>query len=288
MNYRHVYHAGNFADVLKHLILSLVVQHLQRKPAPFRVIDTHAGAGDYDLSSTEAQKTGEWREGIGRVLSADLPEDVAALMAPYLDTVRQFNLQCRTTDLRDSDALLRYPGSPVIAAELMRREDVLIANELHAEDRKELQTSLARFKNAKVLGLDGYMALKSALPPRERRGVVLIDPPFEEPGELSRLVDGLRQGVKRFATGTFLLWYPIKDPRPISAFKRQLCALGVDELMAVEFYVQAPDDVERLNGHGLAMLNAPFTLGDDLQKVLPVLVEILGQGAGASFEIARL
>ncbi|MBU2582969.1 MAG: 23S rRNA (adenine(2030)-N(6))-methyltransferase RlmJ [Alphaproteobacteria bacterium] len=290
MNYRHVYHAGNFADVLKHLILSLVITHLKRKTTPFRVIDTHAGAGLYDLSSPEAQKTGEWLEGIGRLLSADLPASVAAAMAPYLDVVRRFNLAAAGGAAGEGGRgdLLFYPGSPIIAAELMRSQDYLIANELHPADFEALGATMSAYSNVKVMNLDGYVAEKSVLPPKERRGVVLIDPPFEEPGELGRLFQGVRQGVKRFANGTFLIWYPIKDPRPVAAFKRELAGLGLDKLTAVEFFRQAPDDLERLNGHGLVMLNAPFTLGDDLKEILPVLVEILGRDKGAFFEITAL
>lgn len=296
MNYRHVYHAGNFADVLKHLILTRVICYLKRKPGPFRVIDTHAGAGIYDLSSSEAQKTGEWRHGIGRLLTvrAELPEDVALTMAPYLDIVRRMNQEAADRPgcgggRGDADAdLLRYPGSPVIAAHLLRGDDILIANELHPVDRTALERSLAGFRNAKVMGLDGYVALKATLPPKERRGVILIDPPFEEPGELGRLFDALREGVKRFATGTFLIWYPIKDPRPVGAFKRELAGLGLPKLMSVEFFRRHPKDVSVLNGHGLVMLNAPFTLQDDLNRVLPHLVQILGEGEQGSFDILPL
>lgn len=292
MNYRHVYHAGNFADVLKHLILTLVITYLKRKPTPFRVIDTHAGTGLYDLNSIEAEKTGEWRSGIGRLLSAELTDNVAEVLAPYLDLVRRIDRDYRhdgeNTRAPGGGDLLRYPGSPLIAAELLRPQDYLIANELHPDDCEALRHVLGRFENAKVMGLDGYVALKSVLPPKERRGVVLIDPPFEEPGELDRLIAALRQGVKRFQTGTYLMWFPIKDPRAIGAFKRELGALGLGKLMAVEFYVRAPDDVERLNGHGLVVLNAPFTLSGDLERVLPALVGVLGEGAGAHFEISAL
>lgn len=290
MNYRHVYHAGNFADVLKHLVLVLVISHLKRKASPFRVIDTHAGAGHYDLSSIEAEKTGEWREGIGRLLAADLPTQSEWLMAPYLDIVRRLGTTVEGSATRDADkgGLRAYPGSPVIAAELLRADDVLIANELHSSDRKTLQQAIKKYRNVKTMELDGYVAMKSMLPPKERRGVVLIDPPFEEAGELNRLVNGLRQGVKRFATGTFLLWFPIKDPRPIAAFKRELSGLGLDKLMAVELYVQGPKDVQKLNGNGLVILNAPYTLKSDLESVLPVLVEYLGQSDGASYSIEML
>lgn len=295
MNYRHAYHAGNFADVLKHLLLSLVIVHLRRKDTPFRVIDTHAGAGLYDLDSVEARKTGEWREGIGRLLDADIPQEIADILQPYLDVVSKFGCEpgstLRTTGhggIEADGVLTRYPGSPIIAAELLRPSDALIANELHPEDRNSLERALAQYRHAKVTGLDGYVALKSNLPPKERRGVVLIDPPFEEPGELQRLVGGLRQGVKRFATGTYMLWYPIKDPTTTSAFKQDVAGLGLEKLVAVEFFIRRPVDIEKLNGHGLIVLNPPFTLRADLEKVLPFLGGLLGQGEGASFAVEAL
>src|SRR3990170_5575144 len=163
MNYRHAYHAGNFADVLKHAVLALVIEHLKRKPAPFRVIDTHAGVGLYDLSGAEAATTGEWRDGIGRLFGAALAKPVAELLAPYFSVVRQEN---------PSGRLERYPGSPLIARRLLRRGDRLIANELHPEDGDSLRRLFAGDPQTKVLALDGWVALKALLPPKERRGVV--------------------------------------------------------------------------------------------------------------------
>lgn len=277
MNYRHAFHAGNFADVLKHLILTRIIVHLKRKETPFRVVDTHAGAGLYDLSGEAATRTGEWREGIGRLAGAEFPEPAREVLAPYLDVIGA-----------GDGAPRLYPGSPLIAARLLRSGDRLIANELHPVDADALEAALQPFGNAKVMRVDGYSALKSTLPPKERRGLVVIDPPFEEPGELQRLVSALRQGVKRFANGIFVLWYPIKDPRPIGAFKREVGSLGLDKAMAVEFFLRAPEDVGRLNGHGMILLNAPFTLEGELRLVLPRLVELMGQGPGARFSISPL
>ena len=211
MNYRHAYHAGNFADVLKHAVLALVIEHLKLKPAPFRVIDTHAGVGVYDLGAEEAQKTGEWREGIGRIVSADLPPDAAAALAPYLGVVRGLNAQ-----IAREGTLTRYPGSPLLARRLMREGDHLVVNELHPEDNIALRKLFGHDPQTKVLELDGWTALKSLLPPKERRGVVLVDPAYEQPGELERLVQGLKEAARRFATGTILLWYPIKDVTAIA------------------------------------------------------------------------
>ena len=181
MNYRHAYHAGNFADVLKHVVLMRCLVHLRRKDAPFRIIDTHAGAGRTPLDQAAAMATGEWRQGIARLFGPDAPPllpEVAELLAPYLDALRAEN----------PDGTLKvYPGSPVLARAMLRAGDALIANELHPEDAATLRALFGKDKACKVLADDGYRALKAALPPKERRGLVLIDPPFEEPGELVRI-----------------------------------------------------------------------------------------------------
>jgi 23S rRNA (adenine2030-N6)-methyltransferase len=281
MNYRHAYHAGNFADVLKHAVLALVIDYLKRKEAPFRVIDTHAGRGRYALTSKEAGKTGEWLSGIGRLLgpgAAPLPPAVDRLLAPYLATVAAEN---------GPGPLAVYPGSPLVAQKLMRAKDVLIANELHPEERAELETALGPDRRVKVMALDGWIALKSLLPPKERRGVVLIDPPFEQEGELARLAEGLAEGLQRFATGIFIAWYPIKDLRPIARFRDSL-ASSSRPLLNVEFMTRSPNDAERLNGCGLVVANPPFTLQSDLELVLPELSKRMSQGAGSAYHIRQV
>jgi len=172
MNYRHVYHAGNFADVHKHILLVRVIEYLKRKDKPFRVIDTHAGTGDYDLSSVEAQKTGEWRDGIARLLEASLPEAAAALVAPYLDIVRSFN---------QGHPFRYYPGSPTIARGLLRARDRLTAIERHPQDAFSLKARFAGDFQSRVIELDGWLALGAHVPPKERRGLVLVDPPSRKP-----------------------------------------------------------------------------------------------------------
>ncbi len=279
MNYRHAYHAGNFADVLKHAVLALVIEHLKLKPAPFRVIDTHAGVGLYDLASEASLKTGEWRAGIGRVIDAGLPADAALILAPYLAVVREVN---------GPGPLQRYPGSPLIARRLMRPIDRLVVNELHPEDHAELARLFARDAETKVLSLDGWTALKSLLPPKERRGVVLVDPAFEEEGELDRLVEGLEEAVRRFATGTFLLWYPIKDVKAVGAFRRKIPALELPKVLAVELMIRGAEDAQRLNGAGLIVVNAPYTLEEKLKVLLPPLVRLLAEGAGARYLLHEL
>ena len=190
MNYRHIYHAGNFADVLKHAVLARLIDYLKQKDKPFRVIDTHAGIGLYDLSSEEAQKTGEWIGGIGRLLKQDLPPKVAALLAPYLDAVKSLN--------RESNVLI-YPGSPKLARMLMRKEDRLSAMELHPADFETLKGHFDGDFQTRVTHLDGWLALNAHLPPKEKRGLILVDPPFEEPGEYERLVDGLAKAWRKLA-----------------------------------------------------------------------------------------
>jgi len=272
MNYRHAYHAGNFADVLKHVVLALVIEYMKRKEAPFRVIDVHAGAGRYALTSAEADKTREWLGGIGRLLGPDakpLPPDVARHLQPYLEAVRSENAGA---------ALEVYPGSPAIALRLMRAQDTLIVNELHPEERAHLKAAVGADRQVKVMALDAWVALKSLLPPKERRGIVLIDPPFEEAGEFDRIIEGLAQGLRRFAGGIYLAWYPIKDPKPVARFHAGLAALGVPELMRIELLIQRPSDPERLNGCGLIVANPPYTLEGELASTLPDLSRRLAAG----------
>lgn len=189
MNYRHIYHAGNFADVLKHAILARLVRYMQNKDKAFRVLDTHAGIGLYDLSSEEAQKTGEWRDGIGRVLGAELVPQVADLLDPYLATIRELNAE---------GGVRLYPGSPKLARMLFRPQDRLSAMELHPDDFQRLHRLFEGDHHARVTELDGWLALGAHLPPKEKRGIVLVDPPFEEEGEYERLIDGLAKAGAAF------------------------------------------------------------------------------------------
>ncbi len=282
MNYRHAYHAGNFADVLKHVTLALIIDYMKRKDAPFRVVDTHAGCGRYALDSAQAVKTGEWRGGIGRLLGPDakpLPSDVEGIMAPYLEAVRAHN---------PPHQLRIYPGSPLIASRMMRSHDRLVANELHPEDRTALEEALGRDRRIILLALDGWVALKAMLPPKERRGVVLIDPPFEEEGELARLADGLVGALRRFATGVYLAWYPIKDVAPIAAFHHSVAAGAGCELLRIEIMLRRGNAADRLNGCGLIVANPPYTLRGQLSAALPELTQRMAAGAGARFVLDRL
>lgn len=280
MNYRHIYHAGNFADVLKHAVLALVIEHLKLKEAPFRVIDTHAGTGLYDLASEEAQKTGEWWDGIGSILPAMRPPEIESILAPYLKIV------CDEND--GGERIVRYPGSPLVARRLMRPGDRLIVNEAHPEDAARLAHLFAKDRQTKVLALDGWTALKAVLPPKERRGLVLIDPPFEEPGEFQRLLEGLVTAHRRFATGTVLLWYPIKDVRAATAFLRDAAALGIPKLLAAELFVETPRADAGLTATGLLILNPPFTLDTKLSILLPYLASKLAREKSATSRLEWL
>ncbi|WP_416796113.1 23S rRNA (adenine(2030)-N(6))-methyltransferase RlmJ [Ciceribacter azotifigens] len=273
MNYRHIYHAGNFADVLKHAVLARLIVYLQQKDKAFRMLDTHAGIGLYDFSLEEAQKTGEWRDGIGRLMEADLPEGVAALLAPYLGAIRALN---------PKGPITLYPGSPKLARMLFRPQDRLSAMELHPDDSRALARLFEGDYQVRVTELDGWLALGAHLPPKEKRGIVLVDPPFEEAGEYERLVDGLAKAYRRFATGTYCLWYPIKKGAPIAEFHEALKALGIPKMLCAELSVRSDRETTGLSGSGLIIVNPPFTLKDELHLLLPELKRVLAQDRYAS------
>jgi 23S rRNA (adenine2030-N6)-methyltransferase len=266
MNYRHAYHAGNFADVLKHAVLTRILVHLRDKPAAFRVIDTHAGSGAYDFGGPEAAKTEEWRNGIGRLRQAHLAQAVKTLLAPYLDAVEA----CNT-----SGDLTRYPGSPRIALALMRRQDRLIACELEPQAAAALRSNLRGEPRAKALAIDGWTALSAYVPPVERRGLVLIDPPFEQPDEFSKLAQGLAAAHRKWVNGLYLLWYPIKDAAAVAGFARRLARLGIAKMLRVELIVDPAAGDDGLRGCGLIAVNPPWTLHDELAAMLPALAGAL-------------
>ncbi|RAX38936.1 23S rRNA (adenine(2030)-N(6))-methyltransferase RlmJ [Rhizobium tropici] len=273
MNYRHIYHAGNFADVLKHAVLARLVRYMQNKDKAFRVLDTHAGIGLYDLSSEEAQKTGEWLDGIGRVLEAELVPQVADLLEPYLVAIRELNPE---------GGLRLYPGSPKLARMLFRPQDRLSAMELHPDDFQRLHRLFEGDHHARITELDGWLALGAHLPPKEKRGIVLVDPPFEEEGEYERLIDGLAKAWRRFPGGTYCLWYPIKKDAPIKPFHEALQALEIPKMLCAELIVKSDRGFTGLTGSGLIIVNPPFTLKDELHALLPALKDILAQDRFAS------
>lgn len=268
MNYRHIYHAGNFADVFKHIILLQVLTHLKKKDKGFFVLDTHGGIGLYDLASEQAGKTGEYKAGIEKVLEAPAPPES---LKDYLDFISSLN--------RDGQFTI-YPGSPYLSAMHLRPQDRLTACELHPDDAAQLAQVLHRFANVKTEHRNGYEALKALLPPAERRGCVLIDPPFEDKQEFQTIVKAMRAALKRWPTGTYMIWYPIKNPQDIAAFHANLRAENLPEHIAADFYIKAPDDPTRLNGCGMFVINPPWGLQELLTKdIMPFLRDVLAQPA---------
>jgi 23S rRNA (adenine2030-N6)-methyltransferase len=275
MNYRHAYHAGNFADVFKHAVLARIIEYLKRKDAAFRVIDTHAGRGLYDLSAPEPQKTGEWLEGIGRLLKAGLAPEAAALLAPLINVVRAYETV---------QGLAAYPGSPALARALLRKQDRLTACELHPDDHAALAALFAGDYQVKTLKLDGWLAPGAQLPPKEKRGLVLIDPPFEQAGEFARLLGALEKGVKRWPGGIFMLWYPLKNTAETAAFHAGLRQTGIDRLMTAELWAKKREDGV-FHGSGLIIRNPPFVLADELAAMLPALTAALAQDENAGWKV---
>jgi len=261
MNYRHVFHAGNFADVIKHAVLVFCVAYLQRKDGPLCFIDAHGGAGLYDLRSDEAMKTGEWERGIGALMQAAGAETA---LDPYLRLVR------------DDVAEGFYPGSPLLLARQLRPQDRLIANELHESTRDALRGTLAEFPGVRVLGTDAYECVRANIPPKERRGLVLVDPPFEEKDEFETLVRQMKEWKKRWPTGVYLLWYPIKATSPTAALIEAAEALGLPRTWCVETLIYPRGRALSLNGCGLILFNAPYTVPESVEAALPALTASMG------------
>ena len=282
MNYRHAFHAGNFADVIKHIVLTRILTYLYQKQAAFRVIDTHAGAGRYDLTGDEAERSGEWRFGVARILQARFSDEAQALVAPYLDIVRAFN---------PPRELVAYPGSPLIARALLRPQDRMVACEIQDAARKELISNLSRDPQARVVDLDGWTALTAYVPPNERRGLVLIDPPFEDKDEFSRLAEKFAAAHAKWPTGIYMLWYPAKDRRGPEQLARRVASVAAgrdgdgENCLRVEFSV-APQTAESgLVSTGLLIVNPPWTLASELKTILPELEKPLGLGGAGRYRI---
>lgn len=281
MNYRHAFHAGGFADVVKHIVLVRILTWLQDKPGAFRVIDTHAGAGLYDLTGEEAQRTGEWLTGIARVMQARFSETVLPLVTPYLDIVRAFNPPAQ---------LKAYPGSPLIARALLRPQDRLTACEVEPKARKHLIAALRRDTQARVVDLDGWTALPAFVPPKERRGLVLIDPPYEDKDEFTRLADGFTEAFSKWPTGSYLLWYPAKSRRATDALARHVAEVAASgatpgKCLRLEFSAAPQAADSALVSAGLLLVNPPWMLMGELKAILPELEKPLGQGGAGRFRL---
>jgi 23S rRNA (adenine2030-N6)-methyltransferase len=314
MNYRHAFHAGNFADVVKHAVLTRILVYLRGKPAAFRVIDTHAGAGVYDLAGDEASRSGEWRGGIGRLLAAPIAPAVQALLKPYLDVVASLN-STSTAPLVPAQAgtrhdhsnqddstrnerwldsglhgnerlasaspgmepvLATYPGSPVLARAFLRPQDRLVACELEPKAYALLTHNLARDRRIKTVAIDGWTALNAYVPPSERRGIIVVDPPFEQAEDFTRLAHRLETAHRKWASGIYLLWYPIKGHQEPDALARRLKRSGIARILRAEFAVGATPSQGPLAGCGLIVVNPPWTLENELAAILPELVQALG------------
>lgn len=271
MNYRHIFHAGNPADVMKHAMLALILDHLRAKPAPFCVLDTHAGIGRYDLSSEPARKTLEHEDGVGRLFGTATPHPA---LEPYLRAVAAAN----------PDGVLRwYPGSPCIARSALRERDRLVLAELHPDDARTLKAEFAGDRSVAVHQTDAYLALKAHLPPKEKRGLVLIDPPFEQPDEFTRMAEGLAAAHRRWPTGIYALWYPIKERAAVWRFQDAVEKTGIPKILLAELTWHPEDTHLRLNGAGLMIVNPPWTLDETLRSMLPALHAVLPTtGGGAS------
>ena len=276
MNYRHAFHAGNFADVFKHAVLCRILHYLRGKPAAFRVIDTHAGAGLYDLSGPEASRGGEWHGGIERLMAAPLAAPVAALLAPYLEVVGALNERGRLTV---------YPGSPALARAWLRPQDRLIACEVEPQAAAALRRNLRGDARIKTLALDGWTALGAYVPPKERRGLVLVDPPFEQDSDFFRLARGFAAAHRKWPTGIYVLWYPIKTRSEPDALAKSLRRLGTAKILRAELNVAPLSDPTRLNGCGLILVNPPWTLERELSVLLPALAGILGREGKGGFKL---
>ncbi|WP_310386742.1 23S rRNA (adenine(2030)-N(6))-methyltransferase RlmJ [Roseateles sp.] len=275
--YRHAFHAGNHADVLKHLILTQVLRYMGEKDKPYTLLDTHAGAGGYSIEGQYAQKKGEYVQGVSRLWDA---KDLPAPLANYMDLVRAFN----------TDGQLRqYPGSPGIANLIMREEDRLRVHELHPTDFRILETYLSTRPNTQVSDKDGFAALRAELPPPSRRGVVLMDPSYELKTDYAKVLTAVREGLERFADGVFLIWYPqlqlLESAQLAQRLKAAADASAKKGWLHVRLTVQQQSDIRGFGmlGSGMFVINPPFTLHDDLQACMPYLVEKLGQYDGANF-----
>jgi len=287
LNYRHAFHAGNFADVVKHAVLTRILLYLQEKPAAFRVIDTHAGAGLYDLAGDEAIRSGEWRDGIARLLASEPTGDAARLLKPYLDIVRAYNA---------SGELRRYPGSPLIARALLRPQDRLVACELEPLTRRALIDCLRRDKQTRVVNLDGWTALTAYVPPNERRGLVLIDPPFEDKRESERLVETFAAAFAKWPTGSYVIWYPVKNLKATREFTQSIARIVAakrpnashdERCLRVELSTGAAADAG-LETAGLLIVNPPWTLTGELKIMLPALSRTLRRAKSGRFSLEPL
>ena len=271
LSYRHSFHAGNHADVLKHIVLMLILENLKLKEKGFFYLDTHSGVGRYRLSSNESEKTGEYKEGIGRLWDqTDLPEDVAR----YVKMIKKLNY--------DGKELRYYAGSPLIAAELLRPQDRALLTELHPSDYPILRNNFSDYKNVTVKCDNGFQQAKATLPPKERRGLVLIDPPYELKEDYDLVVKAIEEGYKRFATGTYAIWYPVVLRQQTKRIFKGLEATGIRKILKIELAVRPDSDQRGMTASGMVVINPPWTLETQMKEILPYLTKTLvPEGTGS-------
>ncbi|EPL9569973.1 23S rRNA (adenine(2030)-N(6))-methyltransferase RlmJ [Providencia rettgeri] len=263
LSYRHSFHAGNHADVLKHTVQSLIIESLKEKEKPFLYLDTHSGAGRYQLTGEHAEKTGEYLDGIARIWEQpDLPEE----LLPYMNIVRRLN---------DGGRLRYYPGSPLLAKFLLREHDKLVLTELHTSDYPLLRGEFLKDGRAQVSREDGYQQLKSKLPPHSRRGFALMDPPYEMKSDYEAVVKAVAEGYKRFATGTYAIWYPVVLRQQIKRMVNQLQATGIRKILQIELAVRPDSDQRGMTASGMIVINPPWKLEQQMKNVLPWLHKTL-------------
>jgi 23S rRNA (adenine2030-N6)-methyltransferase len=281
MNYRHGFHAGNFADVFKHVLLSRALAYLIQKPAPLRFIDTHAGAGRYDLDDDAGRRSPEWRDGIARLLKAKPQPAVAELLAPYLATVGPFEAE--------TGRPLSYPGSPAIAQHMLRADDRIALCEAHPKEHERLMEALGRDRRLRISSADGYMSLNAYLPPPERRGLVLIDPPYEAPDEAAKVTDALAKALGKWPRGVYMLWRPIKGGLEDARFLNAIRSLGAPNVLGLELDVgevaPGPHSPAPLRRTGLLFVNPPYGLVEEARMLMPYLTKLLTRAGQGEFVV---
>ncbi len=268
LSYRHSFHAGNHTDVLKHIVQSLILNSLQQKEKPFVYHDTHSGVGRYDLTHEWSEKTGEYKQGIARIWQQD---NIPAELDSYLDAIRQLN---------QGETLRYYPGSPRVARAHLREQDRMVLTELHPSDYPLLEQEFHRDRQVSIYKEDGFARLKASLPPQERRGLVLIDPPYELAKEYRDVVRAIAQSYKRWATGIYAIWYPVVNRCDIDDMLEGLQGLEIRKILQIELGV-APDTNERgMTASGMIVINPPWTLESQMQTILPFLKQAIAPATG--------
>ncbi len=276
LSYRHAYHAGNHADVLKHLVVVRCVRYLRRKDRPLCYVDTHAAAGGYSLLADESQKCCEYQSGIEKLWQQnDLPESVA----DYRNLVAEYN---------QHQHLSRYPGSPWLAAKVLSKQDALWLHELHPNEAESLKATFSRDRRIKVVAGDGYQGSVALMPPPQRRGLVLIDPSYEIKSDYQQVVETLQKLHSRFATGVFALWYPVVERQRIDRLEKALCSSGIQRINLYELSIKPDHSDYGMTGSGMIIINPPWGLQQDMPQALPYLARQLGEAAGSHYRIESL